>query len=76
MKDWFIRAFSDNGEPSSSRLLTAIVVAFACGWVTAIVKHTHQLPEFGGISLFIGSLYGLNRLTTAFGSKQDTPQQH
>lgn len=61
MNDFIRRAFSENGEPSSSRILTALVVFFACGWVTSIVARTHALPDFAGLALFIGTLYGVNQ---------------
>lgn len=50
----------DNGRPSFSRIGTGMAIAFACGWITDIVRHTHALPDFGGVSLFIATLYGLN----------------
>jgi hypothetical protein len=50
----------DNGRPSFSRIGAGLALAFVCGWITEIVRHTHALPEFGGVALFIGTLYGLN----------------
>jgi hypothetical protein len=52
--------FSDNGSPSFSRIGTGMALAFGCGWVTAIVRTTHALPDFTGLTMFIGMLYGLN----------------
>lgn len=55
--------FSESdGTPSSSRVFTGMLVSFACGWVTNLVCHNHLLPDFAGLSLFVGSLYGVNRL--------------
>lgn len=58
----FLRGvFSEaDGTPSSSRIFTGIGVGFACGWVTAIVRHSFTLPDFMGLTIFISSLYGLN----------------
>ena len=60
--------FSESdGTPSFSRLATAVVVAFAVGWTTALVKQNHALPDFAGLSCFIGTLYGVNKISGAFG---------
>lgn len=54
-----------DGTPSFSRVATAVIVGFAMGWVTALVRVNHQLPDFGGLVLLIGSLYGVNKFSTA-----------
>jgi hypothetical protein len=54
-----------DGTPSFSRVATAVIVAFAMGWVTALVRANHQLPDFGGLVLLIGALYGVNRFSSA-----------
>lgn len=60
--------FSESdGTPSFSRIATGVVVAFAVGWVTELVRHTHALPDFAGLSCFIGTLYGVNKISNAFG---------
>lgn len=63
------RVFSDNGEPSSTRVLTGMVVAASIGWVSAVVRYTHALPDFAGLSMFIGTLYGLNVVRNFAGPK-------
>lgn len=63
-KDFFQRMFMDNGEPSLSRGATGMVVSFAMGWVTSLVRHNHSLPEFTGLCMLIGTLYTINRVTT------------
>lgn len=55
-----------DGTPSFARVSTAVLLGFACGWVTAIVRASHALPEFGGLALFITCLYGANKFSTAF----------
>jgi hypothetical protein len=65
--------FSDGDQPSFSRVATGFVVAFSLGWVSRIVWKTTTLPDFGGLVLFIGTLYGVNRVTAAFGTKSTTP---
>jgi hypothetical protein len=54
-----------DGTPSFARVATAVTLAFALGWVTAIVARTHQLPDFSGLVAFIGILYGINRAAGA-----------
>ena len=54
-----------DSTPSFSRVATGLIVAFALGWVTHLVCHNHALPDFGGLVLFIGALYGVNKITTA-----------
>jgi hypothetical protein len=60
MKEFIMGVFSDSGQPSFSRVATGLIVAFSCGWVTHIVWHSHTLPDFAGLALFIGTLYGAN----------------
>ena len=58
--------FSESdGTPSFSRVATGLIVAFALGWVTHLVWHNHALPDFGGLVLFIGALYSVNKITAA-----------
>ena len=56
----------EDGTASFSRVISALVTAFALGWVTAIVW-THirtgaepVLPDFGGLIMFMGVFYGIN----------------
>jgi len=62
--------FSESdGAPSFSRVATAVIVGFSMGWVTALVRMNHQLPDFGGLVLLIGALYGVNKFSGALGSR-------
>jgi hypothetical protein len=63
-----------DGTPSFSRVATGLLVSFACGWVTAIVWKNHALPDFAGLALFIGTLYGSNKLATAWSNRSGSPQ--
>lgn len=60
---WWSAVFSEgpDGHPSFSRVATAVLVSFSMGWVTHIVWETHALPDFAGLALLIGTLYGLNQ---------------
>lgn len=75
-KFWAFMAgvFSDNGAPSFSRIGAGMALSFVCGWITDIVRHTHALPDFGGVSLFIGTLYGINMAGKVAGKVTDKPQ--
>jgi hypothetical protein len=54
-----------DGTPSFSRVATGLIVAFALGWVTHLVWHNNALPDFGGLVMFIGALYGVNKISAA-----------
>lgn len=72
------------GTPSFSRLAAGISVGFSLGWITAsvVVSVWHNfknpmvspwqvLPDagtFAGIASFVGTLYGINRVTNFFGT--------
>ena len=62
--------FSESdGTPSFSRVATAVIVGFSMGWVTALVRLNHQLPDFGGLVMLVGALYGVNKFSGAFGAR-------
>lgn len=67
----FVRGlFSESdGTPSFSRFATGFLVMFAAGWVSHLVWHNHSLPDFAGLALFIGALYGTNKFSSALGAK-------
>jgi len=68
--EFWKKVFSESdGTPSFSRVASGFLVCFAAGWVTHLVWHNHVLPEFAGLSLFIGTLYGANKIGNAI-SKQ------
>jgi hypothetical protein len=58
-----------DGTPSFSRVATGLTLCFALGWVTAIVMKHYALPDFAGLAMFVGTLYGLNRLGAAITPK-------
>jgi hypothetical protein len=63
-------AFSDNGTPSSSRLLTAVHSAVACAALGYVVIKNHAMPDgttLTGLGAFSTAHYAINRVTTAFG---------
>lgn len=58
-----------DGTPSSSRVFTAVLIAFACGWITAIVATRRTIPEMGGLVALVSTIYGANKVATHFGNK-------
>lgn len=73
--DFVKKAFSDGGEPSSSRLLTIPHTVTACVALLYIVYKTHTIDGMtaSGLGAFAGAHYAINRVTTAFG-KQPAPK--
>jgi hypothetical protein len=71
--DFIKRAFSDNGTPSSSRLLTIPHTITACAALLFIVYKTHGIDGMtaSGLGAFAGAHYAINRVTTAFGKDKD-----
>jgi hypothetical protein len=69
-------AFSDNGTPSSSRLLTLLHSTVATGVLIFYVAKTHLIPDgtvLAGLGAFTTAHYLVNRATTAFGKDQTAP---
>jgi hypothetical protein len=69
----FIRGLflDEDGKPSSSRVLSYILAAFVCGWVSAEFHYTHRIPDQGtliGLTAFMLSPYSVNSLRNGFGS--------
>lgn len=67
-------AFSDNGSPSSSRLMTLLTVLVSCGTlIYSVVKTGGHFPDgmtLTGLGTFAVSPYAINRATTAWGKDQ------
>jgi hypothetical protein len=78
LRDWVGKAFSDNGQPSSSRLLTLFHSLAAIFVLVFVAVKTHVYPDsVQGAALggFATVHYAVNRITTAWGrDKQDKPQ--
>jgi len=67
---WLGQAFSDNGTPSSSRLLTLLHSLVACGGLIYVLAKTHSMPDgttLAGLGAFSTAHYAVNRATTAWG---------
>jgi len=61
MKNFLQQLLSESGEASFSRLGALVALAFACGWITYLVFHTHVLPSLEDLTFFIAALYGLGK---------------
>lgn len=61
-----------DGTPSVTRVLTAIAMGFAIGWITAIIAYHLKrsfepvLPDLAGLIAFIGTPYAINRGANIF----------
>lgn len=75
--DFVKKAFSDNGTPSSSRLLTVLHSLVACGALVYIIVRSPVHTIDGGAAAGLGGFatvhYATNRITTAFGKNGKTP---
>ena len=70
IKTWMAGAFSDNGTPSSSRLLTLFHSIAAIFVLVFVAVKTHVYPDsVQGAALggFATVHYAVNRITTAWG---------
>jgi len=76
------KAFSDNGSPSSSRVLTLLHSLVACGVLAFVAVKTRTIPDgmtLTGLGAFSTAHYAVNRATNAWGKsnvpKSDVNQQ-
>lgn len=60
---FFKKLFSDSGEVSFSRTASGIAVICSCVWVSYVVYKNIAIPDLSGIALFIGTLYGLGKVS-------------
>ena len=71
--DFMKKAFSDHGQPSSSRVLTVLHSLVACGALVYIIVRSPVHTIDGGVAAGLGGFatvhYGVNRVTTAFGKQ-------
>lgn len=58
--------FAAEPGASFSRVATFIALNFSCVWVTHLVWHNHALPDFGGLTLFVGSMYGMGKASDLY----------
>jgi hypothetical protein len=61
MRNFLRELFSESGTASFSRLGTFVALISGCIWVSRIVWKTGALPGLEGLTLFIGTLYGLGK---------------
>jgi len=78
--EYLAKAFSDNGQPSSSRLLTvphSLAAIFVLIYLTIKTGHYPGLDEATGLGAFATVHYAVNRGTNMFGGqKKDKPDQN
>ncbi|VVB52061.1 Uncharacterised protein [uncultured archaeon] len=72
--EWVRLAFSDNGQPSSSRVLTAASTLASIASLLFVVWKTHAMPDgmaLTGLGAFASSPYAVNRASKMFGKDKD-----
>ena len=55
-----------NGNASTARVATLIVISSATYWVTYCVLKTHAIPDLSGLALYVTSVVGV-----LYGSKKE-----
>lgn len=55
---------SEDGQGSFSRVSSFLIVLGALYWITHLVRYNHAFPDFGGLALLIGTLYGINKASS------------
>lgn len=76
MKEFIKQAFSDNGSPSSSRLLTIPHSLAAIGVLIYATVKSHAVPDgtaLAGLGAFATCHYAVNKISSIW--KKDQPQQ-
>ncbi len=58
----FRNVFSSSNAGSWSRTGSFIALLCSCAWVTWVVYKKVVIPELGGVTLFVTSLYGLGKI--------------
>jgi len=70
--NWIAQAFSDAGQPSSSRLMTLVHSVFAMLLMANYSYHNHgAIPDMGSITALGGYVmlpYGINRFSQPKGN--------
>lgn len=79
MLNWIRLAFSDNGQPSSSRLMMALsTMCVLFGWLYVAIS-THRVPDgaaSSGAAALAVAPYAMNRASNmTWGKKQDNVPQ-
>lgn len=76
--DFMEKAFSDNGSPSSSRILGALsVITVLIGWLYVCI-HSAVVPDAtasAGAAALGTAPYAVNRATTAWGKDKPAPTE-
>ncbi len=73
-REFIKQAFSDDGQPSSSRLLTAATTASSIVALLSVVFKSGHLPDgmaLTGLGAFASSPYAVNRASKMFGKDKD-----
>lgn len=69
--DFWKSVFSEDGQGSSSRILTVFTTAAAIACLLHVVLHNHVIPDavtMGGLGVFAVAPYGVNQARGAIAS--------
>jgi hypothetical protein len=75
VKEFIKGVFTDNGNPSSSRIfgaLCALTTIFCIVWVTVKTTHIPEATGTAALTAYGTSHYLVNRVSTAWGAKNTT----
>jgi len=73
-KDYIKLAFSDAGQPSSARLLTAVTVLTSAIGLLFVIFKTHTMPDgmgLTGLGTYAVSPYAIHRASKMWGKDAD-----
>ena len=62
MKQWFKALFSDSSAVSFGRVAAVIVLFFGLGWATYLIIKKLEIPDLGGVTTLILSVYGTSKV--------------
>ena len=69
--------FSESSTASFGRVGAGIALVASIMWISWVVYKSSAIPDLGGVSLFIGTLYGLSAAKStvkAFSGTSDDPR--
>lgn len=59
----------EEGKPSFSRVMAAMVVSFTMVWCSYTVYKTQTIPDLLGVAALLAATYGANRIGEAYVAK-------
>lgn len=66
VKEFFVKAFSENGEPSSSRLLSAWLSISSMALISFMVRHAFYINDPAKLMVWVGGIPAIIYALAAF----------